>query len=438
MSESYLPEIQRLLPSSPDAEKATLASILLAPDPVLVECQEQGIGESHFHIPAHAIIYKVALEMWEAHKRVDFITITQELRDRSKLDEAGGAAYVTELFTLIPSAGNFRLYLEILKEKHTGRQIIAISTQAKERAYDDQDDVYGVLNEAATQLSQIIAPVSKSKRTFKQAIMDKLDRLQSDKPDEDIIQTGITKLDQHSPLRKGSMPLITGQRKAGKSILSLTIAENVLKAKFGVLYFSLEDPESEIVDRIFAGETRIPAIRHHQDRISTGELSKCARAIEILSELKMFIRDDVFDLAKIVAVSKRVKTECPELSLIVVDYAQLVRAETKKNANREQEVACVSRTLRLLSMEIKTALLLLSQVNEEGKSRESRALEQDATARWDIKHFEKQEDGKRLIHIPFQRNGDSNIFFPVAFLGQFARVENLSETECQEYDDSNK
>ena len=102
----YLPDIHRLLPQSPDAEKGLIGSILLSPRDVLGDCVEGGITGEHFHIPAHAVIYNVLLDLWNANQAIDFITLTQILKDRNKLDEAGGAALVTELFTFVPTAAN--------------------------------------------------------------------------------------------------------------------------------------------------------------------------------------------------------------------------------------------------------------------------------------------------------------------------------------------
>src|SRR5437762_1493155 len=109
---AYLPDIHRSLPQSPDAEKGILGSILLAPGKVLDECIQQQVGERYFHHPAHARIYTVLVEMREANKPIDLISLTQLLEDRHLLDEVGGAAAVTELFTFVPTASNAAYYVE--------------------------------------------------------------------------------------------------------------------------------------------------------------------------------------------------------------------------------------------------------------------------------------------------------------------------------------
>ncbi len=135
----YLPDIHRLLPQSPDAEKGLLGSILLMPREVLGESVEAGILPEHFHIPAHAAIYMVLLDLWNANQPIDIITLTQVLRDRNKLDEAGGVALVSSLLTFVPTSANASYYMEIMQEKYTLRSIIKTCTEYAARSYDEQE-----------------------------------------------------------------------------------------------------------------------------------------------------------------------------------------------------------------------------------------------------------------------------------------------------------
>ena len=115
-SGAYLPDIHRSLPQSPDAEKGILGSILLSPGKVLDECIQQQVGEKYFHQPAHARIFTILVEMRETNRPIDLITLTQLLSDRHLLEEVGGAAAVTDLFTFVPTASNASYYLELLRE----------------------------------------------------------------------------------------------------------------------------------------------------------------------------------------------------------------------------------------------------------------------------------------------------------------------------------
>ena len=143
---AYLPDIPRLLPQSADAERGVLSSFLLAPREIGALCGEQKITPLHFHLPAHASIYACLLEMWDAGKPIDLITVTQFLRDRKLLDQAGGAALITELFTFLPTAANAAYYVGIVVEKFTLREIIKVCTEYASRCYEEQDDVPNLLD----------------------------------------------------------------------------------------------------------------------------------------------------------------------------------------------------------------------------------------------------------------------------------------------------
>lgn len=217
------------------------------------------------------------------------------------------------------------------------------------------------------------------------------------------------------------MPLIAGERKAGKSVLSLTIATNIAKNGIPVLYFSLEDRIPKVIDRVFAGVSRVPMNKHHVQKLNDSDMSRCIDASSKLGKMPLTIRDDCYDLAVILSAMRRAVAR-EEAGLIVVDYAQLVRA---KADTRREEVEKVSREFRLAAMELKVPLILLCQLNKDGETRESKALEMDATAMWLISPVE-DEPSQRIIDIPWQRNGESAISFPVAFFGDIARVENAA------------
>jgi replicative DNA helicase len=178
--------------------------------------------------------------------------------------------------------------------------------------------------------------------------------------------------------------------------------------------------------------------KNHISKLNEEEIATWMSGATKLMELPIWIRDDAFDLAKIAAITRQVhrkqqtahKADAnqPELFLVVMDYAQLIRGRTTNKSTREQEVSSVSRTLRLLAMETNLAICVLSQLNKDGESRESKALEQDATAGWMIQ-FNEEDPKVRSLYIPWQRNGDSGALVNAAFLGDIARFENLSQKE---------
>ncbi|MGB8167554.1 MAG: DnaB-like helicase N-terminal domain-containing protein [Chthoniobacteraceae bacterium] len=137
---SHLPDIHRLLPQDAQAEQGVLSSFLLDPVAVGRLCSEKRVTRAKFHIPAHAQVFGELMFLWEERMPIDIITLTAHLRGAKMLDQVGGPAFVTDLFTLLPTAANVGYYLEILEEKHTLREIIRVGTEFARRAYDASGD----------------------------------------------------------------------------------------------------------------------------------------------------------------------------------------------------------------------------------------------------------------------------------------------------------
>jgi replicative DNA helicase len=154
--QSYLPDIHRLLPASAESEKGVLGSFLLAPIEVGQICENKVITPELFHTPAHATIYEQLMMMWRERMPIDIITLTERLRNLRCVDEVGGAAFVTQLFTFLPTAANVGYYIELLEEKFTLREIIRVSTKAAARAYDEQSEVTNILCDVEESVKSIV------------------------------------------------------------------------------------------------------------------------------------------------------------------------------------------------------------------------------------------------------------------------------------------
>jgi len=422
----------KMLPQSIDAEQGLIGSILLKPDDILPEIAAQLLPE-HFHVPANGTIYNALVELWKASKPIDAIILTQTLADNGLLERVGGAVYVTTLYSYTPTAANWRQYVEIVFEKYTLRQVMVVCSEFSAKAQTEPENVANIISEMAGRLASIRMGSEDKRQTLKELVVDKFDRIEGRKDDADKIVMDIPLLDKHSPLSLGAFPIIAAEAKAGKSILATQIGLNVAKGHNGVIYFSLEEPARKVVDRLFKNEASIPQERQFigQGGMTEADFTRASKAGATLASLDFTIVDDIHDLTGIVAFIKKAKAQNPNLKLVVVDYLQLVRGDSRKNGNREQEIAGISRTLRLLGIELHIAIVALSQLNTDGATRESKAIENDCTALWKIcRSYEQtsrgqepvEESGRRIITIPFQREGDSNVAFPVAFIGALARI----------------
>ncbi len=425
-----------------EIEQAAISALMQWPEKCFLASDERQISSEHFQTAANRVLFDTLSHYWREGKPIELISFTSELRDLGILDSIGGAYYVTQTWcNTCYSALIFRYYLDIIEEAHA--KLLLSKTCAASVAESKAPAVEGelLLTSTIEELSAIPLPSrhKAGRRTLAQAVEEKMKRLESGEPAEDMVATGLAELDRMSPLRRGDMPLIAGQRKAGKSVFALSIALNLARRGIGVAYFSLEDRETKLMDRVLANMSRVSMNNH--GRIPS-EVSRQSEAAAKIAALPLTIIDDVFELARIVAISRELKAR-KDIGLIVVDYGQLVTVPERRDTNREQRVAEMSRTLRLLAMQLDTPLILLSQLNDAGLTRESRALEQDATAMWRVDHVSKPskrksdpeafEPNQRLIAIPWQRNGESGVGFKVAFLGDMARVETLARQEEDEF-----
>lgn len=186
------------------------------------------------------------------------------------------------------------------------------------------------------------------------------------------------------------------------------------------LIVSLEMPAAQIIDRLVAKMANVPLRSLAEGNINTGEMQRIGAAMTRLSKSGLIVRDDLHDLTSILATARAIaKTD--GVQLIVVDYIQLVRHDLGKDGTREREVAEVSRSLRLLAMELQCVMIAITQLNEAGKARESRAIGQDATAVLVVKVDDEQH---REIAVPIQRNGPCGVSTYLRFNGRTAAFLN--------------
>jgi replicative DNA helicase len=459
---SYLPDIHRLLPQSPDAEQGVLSSFLLAPREIGGLCAEKQIKAEHFHLPAHAQIYATLLELWDANKPIDFITLTQVLRDRNQLDQVGGAAFITQLFTFLPTAANAGYYVEILEEKFTLREIIKVCTEYAARSYDEQNDVPSLLNDVEAKIFAIAQDRFKEKSaSMKDQVMQAIHAIEELYDRRGAITglpTGFAELDKMTDgLHKAEMIVIAARPSMGKTALAMNIAEHVaLEAKLPVAVFSLEMSTSQLVQRLLCSRARVNLGSIRNGFLSERDFPALTSAAAKLAESKIFIDDTPgLSILELRAKSRRLKSQ-HDIQAIFIDYLQLLRSTSKRaQDNRQLEIAEISSGLKGLAKELNIPILVLAQLNRNPESRsgeskgrprlsdlrESGSIEQDADVVGllvreeyyaDSDEEKKESEGKATLILAKQRNGPVGDV-PLTFLKEFTRFENRArEAEAEE------
>ena len=453
----YAPDCHRMLPESQDAELGLLGSILLCPREVMGECIEKGVAPEHFHAPAHAILFGLMRELYDAAKPIDFILLTQELRDRNLLDQVGGPAFVTSLFTFVPTAANASYYLEILKEKRTLRQIIMTCTNLAASAYEEQEDVSAFVDDVEAKVFAITEErVAGQNFSIKEAVMgavEAIEKLYERKGEVSGLSTGYADLDKMlDGLHAAEMIVIAARPSMGKTALAMNIAERVaLDGKKPVAIFSLEMSSEQLVQRVLCSRARVNLARVRDGFMAERDFSALTRAAGDIAEAKLFIDDSAaLSILELRAKARRMKAQ-HDIQLIVIDYLQLLKSTSKRaQENRQIEISEISGGIKALAKELDLPIIVLAQLNRNPENRtgnskgrprlsdlrESGSIEQDADfvgllvrdEYYADTDEEKQEaEGKATLIIAKQRNGPvGDVEF--TFLKEFTRFEDREKT----------
>ena len=460
-SGSYLPDIHRLLPQSSDAEQGVISSVLLAPKEVGGLCVEKGIRKEHFHIPAHSTIYELLLEMYDARQPIDVITLTEVLRNRKLLDQVGGPAFITDLFTFLPTAANASYYIEILEEKYTLREIIRVCTEYAARCYDEQGEVTTLLDEVETRVLAISEERYKEQTTsMKEQVMaaiHAIEELYSNRGGMTGFATGFSNLDKMTDgLHRAEMFVIAARPSMGKTALAMNIAEHVaIELGKPVAVFSLEMSTSQLVQRLLCSRARVDLGNVRNGLLSERDFPALTTAASKIAESKIFIDDTAgLSILELRAKARRLKSQ-HGIEAIFIDYLQLLRSTSRRaQDNRQIEIAEISSGLKALAKELNIPIVVLAQLNRNPESRsgeskgrprlsdlrESGSIEQDADVVGllvreeyyaDSDEEKKESEGKATLIIAKQRNGPVGDV-ALTFLKQFTRFETRAYVDGEE------
>src|SRR6201981_3580508 len=255
-------DIPRTPPHSVEAEQGVLGSMLISPRDAIAEVVEK-ITDEYFYVPAHQTLYNVLVDLWNVGQAIDLITFTQVLRDRNLLDSVGGAAFVTNLFTFVPTAANLEYYLEIVRDKYILRQIISAATESVRRAYEEQDEVNSLLDEVEQRIFAVGEDRFKGQLlSMKDQVMEAIEaieKLYERKGGITGISSGFIEFDRMtSGLHPAEMIVIAARPSMGKTALAMNIAEHVgIDVGKPVTVFSLEMSSQQLVQRLLCSRAKV-------------------------------------------------------------------------------------------------------------------------------------------------------------------------------------
>jgi replicative DNA helicase len=452
-------DIHRTPPNSVEAEQGVLGSMLISPRDTIAECVEK-INEEYFYVPAHQTIYTVLVELWNAGQAIDLITFTQVLRDRNLLESLGGAAFITGLFTFVPTAANVQYYLDIVRDKYILREIIAAATESVRRAYEEQNEVNNLLDEVEQRIFAVGEDRFKGQMlSMKEQVMstlESIEKLFENKGAITGVSTGFRDLDKlTSGLHSSEMIVIAARPSMGKTALAMNIAEHAaIQLKLPVAIFSLEMSAQQLVQRMLCSRARVNLAKTRDGFLAEADFPKLTNAASKLAEAKIYIDDSAgLSILELRAKARRLKAQ-QDVQLIIVDYLQLLRSTSRRaQDNRQLEISEISAGLKSLAKELKIPIIVVAQLNRNpeirtgsGKGvprladlRESGSIEQDADLVGllvreeyyaDSDEERTEMEGKAELIIAKQRNGPIGQV-KLTFLKDFTRFEDRAEDTAE-------
>ncbi|MBC7764240.1 replicative DNA helicase [Microbacteriaceae bacterium] len=393
MAEKRQVKTGKIPPQSLDAEMSLLGAVLIDEE-ALADVSEE-VSPKDFYDKRHTLIFSSMMRLYEKHKPVDLLTLTEELKKKNELEIIGGSAYLTEITNYVPTAAHARAYAELVSQKAIRRRLIKASAQISEMGFDEETSTQELLERAEAELFSVSDQSLKQDLISIESILtesfDRLEELHRNKGALRGIRTGYRDLDNMTAgLQRSDLIILAARPAMGKTTLVTNLAYNVATiAKLPVLFFSLEMSKEQLIDRMLSDASGVDSWNIRTGNLSDEDFSKISDAMGEMAEAPIFIDDTPgLSVLEMRTKARRAAHDQP-LGLVIVDYLQLMQSNGNHNGNRVQEVSEISRGLKLIARELNVPLIALSQLSRSVESRtppipqlsdlrESGSIEQDA------------------------------------------------------------
>lgn len=453
----------RILPHNDEAEQAVLGSVLIDEDAPITILNE--IKSEDFYQPAHQHIFQAMQNISFSDKPVDIVTLVQEVETMGCMEKVGGITYLTELSNFVPSASNYRYYLDIVKKNSLLRQLISVSGKISDNAFSGDPE-----NKALEQAESEIYALSEKRDKgtmvdIKQAVSEAVTQMEYKfaHPTEEVnvpikykLLNGIL-----NGFHKTDLVLIAARPGQGKTSIGMNFITDAAldmtrKTEAGAVnpykcaVFSLEMSAVQLANRMLASVAKVDMAKALKGNLAPDEWTRIAAARKKLSQTQIFIDDSSLTTpVEILSKCRRLKRELGGLDLVMIDYLQLM-SSGKQIESRQQEVAEITRTMKIAAKELEVPILLLSQMSRDVEKRntkepqmsdlrESGAIEQDADIIMFIYREYKNTDtsvdeetrNKVELIIAKHRNGSTGKV-PLRWRGSYVSFEDIDTSAVTE------
>lgn len=417
--------LKRILPHSIEAEQSVIGSMLMDKDAVIVALDM--ISSEDFYSRQYAILYETMLELFNEGKEMDLVVIQDRLREKNVAPELSSLDFIKEIITTVPTSANIKYYATIVKEKSTLRKLIKLNEDIANSCYVGSDSLEDILARTEKDIFELLqSRTAKYIRPIEDIAKNVLYRIEAASRTRDVvtgIPTGFIDLDyKTSGLQPSDLVLIAARPSMGKTAFVLNMVQHIaMKKELPCMIFSLEMSSEQLVQRMIAMETGIDSQKLRTGNLNDNDWDPLIRGIVDVSDSKIIIDDTPgISVGELRSKCRKVKLE-KGLSIVIIDYLQLMTGSSKRSENRQQEISEISRSLKALAREIKAPVVALSQLSRACETRpdhrpmlsdlrESGAIEQDADIvmflyRDDYYHKDTEHPNEAEVIIAKQRNG---------------------------------
>ena len=438
-------EFNKVPPNDVEAEQAVLGCMITDKDAVIAAIET--LAEEDFYREDNKLIYKAVLNLYNRAEPIDIITLKSELSAIGKFDAVGGLEYLAELPEKVPTTSNVERYIKIVKEKSELRTLIKTANDIITLSYDPTQEVESIMEGAEKKIFGIMQKKNQEGyASIKDILVDsftELEELYNRKQHVTGVPTGFLDLDKITAgLHNSDLVLVAARPAMGKSAFALNIATNAaIQANKGVAIFSLEMSKEQMANRILGSVAMVDGNSIRTGRIADDDWIKLATASGELSRTGIVIDDTPgISVMEIRAKCRKLKME-KDIGLVIIDYLQLVQASSRAGS-REQEIAGISRSLKILAKEINVPVIALSQLSRAPEQRpdhrpmlsdlrESGSIEQDADIvmflyRDDYYNPDTEKKNIAEVIIAKHRAGSTGTV-ELAWLGNYTKFANLAK-----------
>ena len=438
--------LKRVLPHSMEAEQSVIGSMIMDREAIVVASEM--ISGDDFYNKSYGVLFDSMVELNDQGQPVDVVTLQNRLKEKDVPPEVASLEFIRDLITAVPTSANIKYYATIVSEKAVLRKLIRLTEEIANNCYSEKDGLEVILEDTEKRVFDLVqrrntgdfVPI----REVVMNAMDKIEKASHSNGNVTGIATGFIDLDYRTAgMQPSDLVLIAARPSMGKTAFVLNIAQYVaFHSGECVAIFSLEMSKEQLVNRLFAMESKVDSQHLRTGNLSDLEWEKLIESAGMIGQSKLIIDDTPgISIAEMRSKCRKFKLEM-DLKMVIIDYLQLMSGSGRGNESRQQEISEISRSLKALARELQVPVIALSQLSRAVEQRpdhrpmlsdlrESGAIEQDADVvmfiyRDDYYNPDTEKKGIAEINIAKQRNGPIGTV-DLVWLPEFTKFANLQK-----------